>query len=100
MAKRQHYSPEFKRDAVGLVMAGKKSRAQIAMELGVRADLLCKWQAALAPNAVKKAPAHDAESERVRQLERQLAIVTEERDILKKATAFFAKEHLSDTSSS
>jgi transposase len=91
MAKRHNYSAEFKRDAVRMVMAGTKTRAQIARELGVRADLLCKWQAALDPKS--RATGNDvSDSERVKQLEREVAILKEERDILKKATAFFAKE--------
>lgn len=94
--KKRQFSPEFKQDAVRLVLAGKKSRAQIARELGIRADLLYRWQVKLAPDSTTEEAVGEgrAERERIRQLERELATVKEERDILKKATAFFAKEQL------
>lgn len=93
-AKKREFSPEFKRNAVQLVLAGKKSRAQIARELGIRADLLYRWQRALAPTSVESAEPENVSEEqrRIRQLERENATLREERDILKKATAFFAKE--------
>ena len=92
-SKQRQFTLEFKREAVRAVVAGKKSRTQIALELGIRADLLMRWQQKLAPESVDgepKAPISDAE--RIRQLEREVAILREEREILKKATAFFAKE--------
>ncbi|HEY8314928.1 MAG TPA: transposase, partial [Candidatus Baltobacteraceae bacterium] len=82
--------------AVRAVLAGKKTRAQIARELGIRADLLFKWQGEFAPDStIELGPENNSsiEAKRIRQLERELATVKEERDILKKATAFFAKDH-------
>ena len=93
--KKRHFSSEFKRDAVRAVLAGKKSRAQIARELDVRADLLFKWQQQLAPDSTREAePGYrrSPETERVRQLEREVATLKEERDILKKAMAFWTRD--------
>lgn len=94
-SKKRQFSPEFKREAVRAVLAGKKTRAQIGRELGVRADLLFKWQQQLAPGSTREAEPENKrspEADRIRQLEREVATLKEERDILKKATAFFAKE--------
>ena len=95
-SKKRQFSLQFKREAVRAVLAGKKSRAQIALELGIRADLLCKWQKQFAPGSIESDGDMSTmtDSERIRQLERENAILKEERDILKKAAAFFAKEQL------
>jgi transposase len=92
-AKRRAFTPEFKQNAVKLVLSGKKSCAHIARDLGIRADLLFRWQRELAPQSTIEAEAMNlsAAERRVRELERELAIVKEEREILKKATALFAK---------
>jgi transposase len=92
--KKRAFSAEFKRQAVQLVLSGKKSRSQIAREIGVRADLLFRWQKALAPQSTVGAETENASvaDKRIRELEREVATLREEREILKKATAFFAKE--------
>jgi transposase len=92
-AKRRAYSPEFKQNAVKLVLAGKKPRSQIAREIGVRADLLFRWQKEFAPQSAPESVPLNASSDkrRIRELERALETVTEERDILKKAAALFAR---------
>ena len=92
--KKREYSPEFKRSAVRLVLSGKKPRSQIARELGVRGDLLFKWQRSLAPQSVAGSESENASvaERRIRELERENATLREEREILKKAAAFFAKE--------
>jgi len=92
--KKRQYTPEFKRNAVRLVLAGKKTRAQIARDLGVRADLLFRWQKALVPQSTAGSEPENlpAAERRIRELERENATLREEREILKKAAAFFAKE--------
>jgi len=92
--KKRAFTAEFKRQAVQLVLSGKKPRSQIARELGVRADLLFKWQQALAPKSTAKFESENVSSDqrRIRELEREIATLREEREILKKAAAFFAKE--------
>lgn len=90
-AKKRQFSPEFKREAVRLLLAGKKTRAQIARDLDIRADLLFKWQQQLAPNSTQHAEPENKRSkdaERIRQLEREVEVLREERDILKKAAEY------------
>ncbi len=97
--QRVRFTKEFKLEAVKLLEAGEKPATQIALELGVRRNQLHKWQAQLrvkgetgafrGPGA--KPLSEYSETERLR---RELRRVTEERDILKKAAAYFAKELL------
>lgn len=91
--KRPRYTKAFKAEAVRLLVEGDRNAAAVARDLGVRADLLRKWkQEHLAAGLVQESPRDLTEAERVRQLERELAVVRQERDFLKKATAFFARE--------
>lgn len=101
--KRQRYSKEFKLAAVKLLQSGTKPGTLIAMELGIRRNLLYKWAETLAkhggntetvfqgPGRNKLGKRHDPLKAEVARLKRELARVTEERDILKKAEAYFAK---------
>ena len=99
---RRAFSAEFKVEAVGLMRERQAlgvSVAQIGRELDVRPDLLRAWarQAAQRPGASGrdvfpgngKEPNAEAE---VRRLQRENAVLRQERDFLKKAAAFFAKE--------
>jgi transposase len=94
---RQKYSKEFKLEAVKLALEGEKSQAEIARDLGIHPHMMCRWikeykavQAdaeAAFPGKGKLSP----QDQRVKDLEEKLRQVTMERDILKKATAYFAK---------
>lgn len=96
MSKYQTYSKEFKREAVRLLEQADKPVSEIALGLGIRRNQLYKWQAqihgkgAAAFRGSGRLPA-DQEAEIVR-LRRELERVTEERDILKKAAAYFARD--------
>lgn len=96
MGKRQSFSKTFKTEAVRLLESGKKSAVELALELGVRRNQLYKWKEQL--NAKKDAafrgPGRKPASEEseVARLKRELQKVTEERDILKKAVACFARD--------
>ena len=96
MAKYQHYSKEFKQEAVRLLEQADQPGSEIALQLGVRRNQLYKWQQELQEKGVAafkgsgRRPA--AEEAEVNRLRRELARVTEERDILKKAAAYFARE--------
>ena len=94
--QRQHFNREFKLEAVRLLELGQKPAAQLALELGVRRNLLYKWQKDFHSKADqafrgqgRKPRDQQSEMERLRA---ELRKVTEERDILKKAAAYFAKE--------
>lgn len=94
---RRAFSWEFKREAVRLMQERQRlgtSLAQIGRELGVRAGLLHTW-AAQVQRAARPTSASGAglsPDEELRRLRRELDIARQERDFLKKATAFFAKE--------
>jgi len=94
--RRQRFNKEFKLEAVRLLELGQKPATQLALELGIRRNLLYKWQRDLrgkgdaAFRGQGRNP-HDQPSE-VERLKAELKKVTEERDILKKAAAYFAKE--------
>jgi transposase len=78
--KRQRYTASFKAE-----IEGDRTAAAVARELGVRADLLRKWKQEQRAAGVGTEPARAlTESERVRQLERELAVVRQERDSSKK----------------
>jgi transposase len=90
---RRKFTQDFKREAVRLAGAGDRSVAEVARELGVRQEMLHAWirQAAGAPARTPPASGPTSQDEEVRQLRRELARVREERDILGKAMAFFAR---------
>ena len=95
--QRVGFSKEFKLEAVRLLEEGKKPATQLALELGIARNQLYKWQEQLAKNGNDKAfrgPGRKpmAEWSEVERLKAELKRVTEERDILKKAAAYFAKE--------
>jgi transposase len=95
--KRARFTKEFKLEAVRLLEAGEKPATQLAAELGIRRNQLIKWQGQLRSKGAEKAfrgPGAKPLSElsEVERLRRELKRVTEERDILKKAAAYFAKE--------
>jgi transposase len=78
-----NYSEEFKRDAVQQITVRGYPVREVSQRLGVSSHSLYKWIKLFA-EPTPKAPGVDHESEN-RRLKRELARVTEERDILKKA---------------
>lgn len=92
--ERRTYPSEFKREAVNLAQTSGKTMADLERELGLSKGLLKHWVRAAQADGEQAFPGHGhlkADEERVRQLERELAIVKEERDILKKAIAIFSQ---------
>src|SRR4029079_11251175 len=95
MGSRKHFTPEFKREAVQLLESGSRPASEIARELGIARNQLYKWQTELRARGATAFPGPGARKERTTEivrLKRELARVTEERDILKKAAAYFARE--------
>jgi transposase len=100
--KRRQYTREFKLEAVRLVTSGERSLNQVARELGIRPDMLRQWKRQAQGDAARPArPAADvfpgngkltSQDEEIRRLRREVAQLKEEREILKKAAAFFARE--------
>ncbi len=96
MQKRKRFTQEFKREAVQLLEKGNKSAADLARELGVRRNQLYKWKDELSQHGDDAfpgggRPVSDKDAE-IARLKRELERVTEERDVLKKAALYFAKE--------
>jgi transposase len=93
--ERRSFSREFKIEAVRLVRDRGVSVAQAARDLDVHENLLRKWVKQLADDPLEAFPGHgrmkaaEAEIERLR---REVQKLKTERDILKKAAAYFAKD--------
>jgi len=96
MAKRGRYSKEFKVEAVRLLSLGDKPASDLAMELGIKRTLLYRWRDQLSKGGDAAftgpgRPKNDQLSELAR-LKKENAALREERDILKKAAAYFARD--------
>jgi transposase len=97
MSRRGRYPKEFKTEAVKLLNEGKRPASEVAMQLGVKRTLLYRWRDELNEKGEKAfsgrpgRPKNESLSE-VTRLRQELASVKEERDILKKAAAYFARD--------
>jgi len=92
---RKNYDKEFKIQAVKLVLESDKSVANIAEDLGISDNTLFLWKKQYLEDARNAFPGKGKlkpEEEEMRRLKKELAHVKMERDILKKAVAFFAKD--------
>ncbi len=95
MATRRSYTREFKVEAVRLVTEQGRSVAEAARSLGIRDNLLRNWEQALEAEGEQAFPGHGnppALEEELRRLRAENRRLQMERDILKKAAAFFARE--------
>jgi transposase len=92
MPKTPPYSKEFREEAVRLLRSGGRSVPQLARELGCSPQSLRNWANQIDVDAGRREGLTSDEREELRRLRRELKVVTEEREILKKAAAFFAKE--------
>jgi transposase len=93
MQKRRNYSKEFKCEAVNLANDPGVTLNQVARELGIGAGLLGRWRRELSISGHQafKGQGH-ARDEEMMGLKRELIRVKKERDFLKEAATFFAKE--------
>lgn len=82
-----NFSEEFKRDAVAQITERGYPVAEVSQRLGVSPYSLYAWKKKLS-----RPSGGDAKDAELRRLKRELSRVTEERDILKKATAYFARD--------
>lgn len=96
MSKRKKYTKEFKLDAISLVLDQNYSRVEAARNLGINANMLGRWikeyQRGDDDQAFRGNGKLTAEQLEIRRLKVEVRRLEMERDILKKATVFFAKE--------
>ena len=89
---RPPYPPEFRAEAVRLVKSSGETIAQVAKDLGISDQTLRNWVATDDTDAGRKSGLTSDERARMRELERENRKLREEREILRKAAAFFAAE--------
>ncbi len=93
--QRRNHGPEFKREAVALVVEQGYSCAAAGRSLGINGSLIGRWKTELEDHAVEAFPGkgkRTPEQQRIYELETENRRLRMEKEILKKATAFFAKE--------
>jgi transposase len=86
------YPLEFRREAVALLKSSGKSVPQLAGELGISPQSLRNWARQIDVDSGKAEGLASTEREELRRLRREVKTLTEEREILKKAAVFFAKD--------
>jgi transposase len=102
MGRPSRYPEEFRREAVQLALSSGESRAAVARRLGVNETTLRNWVAAqLAEEARQADPlaVTQSEFEELRRLRREVAELRTEREILRKAAAYFAQETIRSAAS-
>jgi transposase len=101
MEKKQHrtYTEEFKAEALGLWQSSGKSAKRLEKDLGISAGMLSKWRQKYQLNHPETGPASlelsdlEAAKREIHRLQRQLAEVEEEREILKKTIHIFSRRN-------
>ena len=90
---RPPYPPEFRQEAVRLLRSGARSTKQLAAELGCSPQTLSNWvRQEQADRGERQDVLSSEERQRLRELERENRVLRQEREILKRAAAFFARE--------
>lgn len=98
--KRRKFSKEFKIDVVNMIRTGDKSVVDLSKELDIHDVTLYSWLRKYKEDKEEAFPGEGklkASDEELRKLRKQLADVTEERDILKKAINIFSKDQKKST---
>lgn len=91
----RRFTPEFIREAIRLVETSGRTQKEVADDLGIGLTTLVRWLSRnrdVVMNDPSKAPAGEDVIAELKRLRRENEILRQERDILKKATAFFARE--------
>ena len=94
--KRVEYSDTFKAEAIAKIKENQNNISQTAKELGIPMNTLVNWQRKANGGQLKGTDSYNPELmaalDEIKDLKKQLKIAQEEREILKKATAYFANE--------
>ena len=91
---KKHFTQEFRDEAVRLAQTSGRSRREVASDLGIGLSTLRNWIDGRGERAMDE-PASDRQEDmaaELKRLRRENEILRQEREILKRATAFFAKE--------
>ena len=88
-----HYPPEFKREAVQLYRSSEKSIPKMAEELGIAGESLRRWIRQHEIDEGQREGLTTDEREELSKLRRENKTLRQEREFLKKADVFFAREH-------
>lgn len=93
--RRRQFSPEFKEEAVRMVLEGERTVASVAREFGINASTLGSWvnRHRIVHGQDEQQPVFGPDRARIRELERENAELREKLTFLKKAAAFFAAEN-------
>ena len=92
---RRKFTPEYKKEAVQLVVSSGRPIAEIARNLGIVEGTLGNWVAKARENGeLKQRPLDVADRAELERMRKELQQVKMERDFLKKAAAFFASQSL------
>ena len=89
---RPPYPPEFRAEAIRLVRGGDLTQSQVARDLGVSTFTLRNWLRQTEIDVGEREGLTTEEREELRRLRKENRVLREEREILKKAAAFFARE--------
>ena len=93
MSKRRKFSDEYKREEVRLATQPGVTKSQVGRELGINANLLGRWCRDFAANGAAAFPGQGKpRDEEMDALKRELSRVKKERDFLREAATFFARE--------
>jgi transposase len=90
--RRRSFTPEFKAQTVELVRTSHKSVGEVCRDLDLTETVVRRWVAQADIDTGRRDGLTSAEREELSRLRRENRVLREERDILKKAAAFFAKE--------
>ena len=88
---RKRYTAEFKQEAIALWQASEKSAAEIEKDLGITPGLLYQRNKAVKKKAAAEAGGSVIEAAEIKRLKKELALVQQEQDILKKAVSIFSR---------
>lgn len=95
MTKRLPFTKDFEREAVRLAETSGRTRREIADDLGIGLSTLTRWLSRNRDSIMDDPGLRDVDEDmaaELKRLRRENEVLRQERDILKKATAFFAKE--------
>jgi len=93
MSRRSNFTQEFKKEAVELLRSSGKTSLEIAKDLGINRDNLLRWNRELEDEERKTGTVtiNPEDIDEIKRLKKEMSILKQERDILKKALGIFSK---------